>query len=98
MADGDWDMVSMGGTIVETHGINFCSGEHCSIHRPSEHHMRDWPQAWSSARRMVNRVCDHGYAHPDPDDMEFKRTTWGDKVLAAWGHHDCDGCCNPPSN
>lgn len=60
-----------------------CEGEFCSIHNPSDHHMRDWPQVWRSDRGIVERLCEHGVGHPDPDCIYAQK----DSV------HGCDGCC-----
>jgi hypothetical protein len=43
--------------------------------------MRSWPQHWRGDRGIIERVCDHGIGHPDPDDRNR------DKI------HGCDGCC-----
>lgn len=59
-----------------------CAGEICSIHNPSDHHMRDWPQLWRPDRRITERICPHGIGHPDPDC-----------IYVMDGVHGCDGCC-----
>jgi hypothetical protein len=64
----------------------------CVIHRPSEHHMRDWPLNWRADTRVMERVCPHGVGHPDPDHMTFMDATYPD-VTSYQGIHGCDGCC-----
>lgn len=64
-----------------------CEGEHCTIHNPSDHRMRDWPIA-----RGGERVCPHGIGHPDPDYLAWRRRVTGGSTGA--GVHGCDGCCH----
>ncbi len=80
---------ALGEVNLVTHGPDKCSGEHCVIHNPSDHHMRDWPLMWRADRKMMERTCEHGVGHPDPDDMDHKKRT-GSKDD---GTHGCDGCC-----
>lgn len=61
-----------------------CMGEPCTIHERSDHHMRSWPQNWRDDAGKMERVCEHGIGHPDPDEIN------PDKV------HGCDGCCAEP--
>ena len=71
---------------IWTHPANSCIGEHCTIHKRSEHSMRSFPQHWRGDRALMERICTHGVGHPDPDDI---------KVILepAEGVHGCDGCC-----
>jgi len=69
---------------VNLHTPTMCAGEFCTIHNPSDHHMRDWPQFWRNDRHMMERMRPHEQGHPDPDEIN------PDKV------HGCDGCCVPP--
>lgn len=70
-------------SLVGVHSPSACEGRGCPIHHPSQHHMRDWPQNWRNDRRMMERICEHGVGHPDPDDLNANRA------------HGCDGCCDP---
>lgn len=77
----------VGGQVLGgVHPVGACVGDHCPIHRPSAHHMRDWPQNWRPDRRLMERICPHGVGHPDPDDPN------PDTV------HGCclPSCCRPP--
>lgn len=76
---------------LRVHNRKLCEGRPCSIHHPSGHHMNTWPLNWRGDRRIMERVCDHGIGHPDPDDADFRRTRDGDD--ADPGIHGCDGCC-----
>jgi hypothetical protein len=39
----------------------------------------------------MERICDHGIGHPDPDDIRV-RERWDEGV------HGCDGCCHENEN
>lgn len=67
-------------TLKNIHLADKCAGQSCSIHNPSDHHMRNWPLHWRDDRGICERTCPHGIGHPDPDGI-------GDGV------HGCDGCC-----
>jgi hypothetical protein len=63
----------------------------CPIHRPTPHHMRQWPMVLRASRnRLIERTCEHGIGHPDPDSAP-----WVMKMFADTGIHGCDGCCTP---
>lgn len=76
----------VGGQKLYIHPRATCRGYWCACHYPSSHHMRDWPQNWREDAKIMERMCDHGIGHPDPDDP------------AAFRHsiHGCDGCCARP--
>ena len=87
----DEDVIALHtGQILTTHGSSQCAGEVCCIHNPSDHHMVTWPQHWRGDRRIMERLCQHGIGHPDPDDFNIR--TYRDS-----GIHGCDGCCRPRS-
>jgi hypothetical protein len=65
-----------------------CLGQACTIHRPSNHHMVEWPQVYRHDVQVMQRRCVHGVDHPDPDDLKVVM----DNALA---EHGCDGCCQP---
>lgn len=76
--------------FVDSYGVRMvvhreadCLVTPCTIHSPSEHHMRGWPLLWRGDRRIFERTCPHGVGHPDPDDIFDE------------GVHGCDGCCRP---
>jgi len=75
-------------TWLHCHVLDQCSTEVCCLHNRSDHHMRGWPQNWRSDRYQMERVCEHGVGHPDPDDYNLL-TEIDDGV------HGCDGCCCP---
>lgn len=68
------------------HSTQTCEGQPCTIHNRTNHSMRKFPQHWRGDRAIMERICEHGIGHPDPD--EYK--------LALYPHeatHGCDGCC-----
>jgi hypothetical protein len=73
--------------MLHCHDRADCYGPPCLIHSPSEHHMRGWDQNWRADRRIMERLCEHGIGHPDPDDYKVRMNSWGE------GIHGCDGCC-----
>ena len=81
------------GQRLWVHSKEDCKGEHCVIHKPSEHAMRYFPTHWRDDRKLMERICPHGIGHPDPDDLAFKRSHYGDEFANAEGIHGCDGCC-----
>jgi hypothetical protein len=75
---------------VKTHRASDCVPP-CSLHSPS-HHMADWPMVLRADKYMlVERICEHGVGHPDPDSFNFiKLQREGCDNLI---EHTCDGCC-----
>lgn len=73
----------VGGEAILAHLASDCEAP-CSIHSPSDHHMSEWRQHWRGDRGIMERICEHGIGHPDPDT----RYRAGDS-----GVHGCDGCC-----
>lgn len=74
---------------MKTHDESKCAGQHCCIHNPSDHHMRDWPMLWRADKGVMERICPHGCGHPDPDDAAYQERI-GKNYLNI---HGCDGCC-----
>ena len=64
------------------HAASKCEGQPCTIHNRTDHNMRSWPQSWRGDRGMMERICEHGIGHPDPDEREGI-----DRA------HGCDMCC-----
>ena len=80
------------GDELHHHSSKQCAGEICTIHNPTDHHMRDWDQCWRLDRSpvIIERLCpDERIGHPDPDQREFL------KKIGKVSHliHGCDGCC-----
>lgn len=78
----------VGGQTINAHARNTCIGYWCCVHYSSNHHMRDWDQHWRGDRGIMERICEHGVGHPDPDDPKSS-----DKYESV---HGCDGCCARP--
>jgi hypothetical protein len=88
------DLVSQtDGTVLRTHPAGRCSGDHCVIHNPSEHPLKDAPIHWDDSLHRTDRVCGHGQHHPDPDHLAHVMKTRGLLVWILHRYHDCDGCC-----
>lgn len=71
-----------------THQAHNCVSP-CPLHKPTDHHMLDWPVNIRRDRNfMIERICEHGVGHPDPDGVPFHEMLHEDS-----GDHGCDGCC-----
>lgn len=76
--------------LMNVHDELDCEGQGCSIHHPSEHHMKSWRQFYLYDRKYMTRICPtHNLSHPDPDDKAF----WKDKKNSPDFEHKCCGCC-----
>ena len=80
------------GQTVLVHDKDKCGGDHCVIHNPSDHNMKDWPTHWRGDRGLMERICPCGIGHPDPDDLAFKESIGYDVHVE--GIHGCCGCCS----
>lgn len=78
------------------HKSNTCGSAHCAIHNPSDHPLknarivlRHASPFSSKPHGFVERVCEHGIGHSDPDSVAFYDS------IGKTGHdvHGCDGCC-----
>lgn len=81
------------GQLLRFHPVKRCHPP-CALHAPSDHHMVTWPLHWRGDRLILERICEHGVGHPDPDDAAYRRRFTpgnGDSV------HGCDGCCATPN-
>jgi len=85
--DGTWVVLEHTDTVLSVHSPDVCAGRPCTVHSPTSHGMRGFPQLWRSDKGHMERVCPHGVGHPDPDERHSP--TWRD----AWSVHGCDGCC-----
>lgn len=74
-----------GTKLFDVHEQWQCLGNYCTIHKPSDHLMRGMKQRWRSDRALMERVCEHGVGHPDPDEIGLEES--------GRGVHGCDGCC-----
>jgi hypothetical protein len=74
-----------------THTVDKCKGRHCSVHNPSDHHMRSWDMNYRFDKRVMERICPkHGVGHPDPDDAAY----WISIGKPHMTIHGCCGCCS----
>lgn len=85
--DDSRDLIALyDGTMLHCHGPAVCAGRPCPVHRPSDHPLRSCPLHWRGDGGYLERVCSHGYGHPDPDDFKVRHYDYP-------GAHRCDGCC-----
>lgn len=84
------------GVRLRVHPRQYCDGEPCCIHNPSNHAMVTFPLDWHSDLGLMVRVCPHGRAHPDPDSLMYLLRVLGPRHYQerALGIHGCDGCCS----
>lgn len=80
------------GHEVRVHPSGTCAGQNCSIHNPSNHPLKNAPLNWREDRKMMERICQHGVGHPDPDDVAYNVIAAG-KDEEVYSMHGCDGCC-----
>lgn len=89
----------LNGETLKTHRKDACTGPPCVIHSPSDHPLKGAPLFWRPERMLMERVCEHGVHHPDPDDRSHWERRIGDDPISRGfldlriEHEDCDGCC-----
>jgi hypothetical protein len=68
--------VQVGSRPLRVHPLSECEGRDlpCVIHSPSDHHMASWPLNWRADTQVMERICEHGTGHPDPDHMAYVRS------------------------
>lgn len=78
--------------LVNVHAPNDECFEHfCVIHNPSPEAVAIGYTHWRADRNMMERICEHGVGHPDPDAQAWRERTFGERDDL----HGCDGCCSP---
>ena len=82
------------GQKILVHDKDKCKGDYCCIHNPSDHHMKNWPTHWKDDSKMMERICEHGVGHPDPDDLAFVTKSLGEEITKYRAIHGCCGCCS----
>lgn len=76
-------VTGVGQVLLNVHTRADCRTVYCTIHNPSNHSMRDFPTQFRADKGTLERLCEHGVGHPDPDNIRFDYD----------GIHGCDGCC-----
>lgn len=80
--------------MMTIHKDGDCTG-HCPFHNPSDHHMTEWRKHIRYDKFcLVERTCEHGIGHPDPDSASFIAEVNPQASGSIW-IHSCDGCCYP---
>jgi len=84
-----------GQRLGDVHPATACRehGLPCVIHAPSEHPLRESPTHWNADEDLFERICAHGFRHPDPDWLTYLRRRYGAEIAAPRELHGCDGCC-----
>lgn len=78
-----------GNVLVHVHPeSDDCHTYGCTIHAPTPQARSIGKQLW--AHDKMQRVCEHGFEHPDPDGATWQQRTFGEATTA----HECDGCCH----
>lgn len=82
---------------LRVHPARLCKDdETCCIHKPSDHHMKDWPLYWRSDTGVMERIDpDTGIGHPDPDAVTYHLSKHPKDTN--YGVHGCDGACQSPA-
>ena len=81
--------------LKNVHKEGQCAGEYCCIHNPSDHHLKDAELSFRTDRGylMAERICEHGIGHPDPDWLDYFKSSIVEWERFAPEVHGCDGCC-----
>ena len=82
---------------IRYHTKNKCKGQVCIFHNPTKHKMRNWPmnlRTDSWAAPLIERICEHGVGHPDPDSVTYLESVATKGSKGTWGMHGCCGCCH----
>lgn len=80
--------------LRHTHDPDVCAHRVCVLHNTTKHHMSDWPMDWRGDRGILERTCEHGVGHYDPDQVPYWKET--DQMWQTV--HGCCGCCAPPED
>lgn len=88
-----WTLPS--GVRLSIHDAPQCAGHPCPFHTPSDHPLKNASINWRSDRHLVERMCDHGVGHPDPDHLAWVRMALGEAASDERGVHGCcwERCC-----
>lgn len=82
--------IQIGKAWLRIHGAERCKGQPCPFHNPSDHALSGAPMNVRMDRNaLVERMCEHGVGHPDPDSVDYFETVG----KTGMGIHGCDGCC-----
>jgi hypothetical protein len=96
------DLTLDDGTILgNVHEREDCEPDHCCIHNPSDHPLREASLSWlrlGEKNGVMGRRCAHGFWHPDPDALAHLLATlqWALAEAVSSVHlmrEKCDGCC-----
>lgn len=84
----------IGGQRIISHPASACQEQmSCCIHKPSDHPMKNWKMNWRDDTKVMERICEHGVGHPDPDHLAHARQFLQPGEREWDSIHGCDGCC-----
>jgi hypothetical protein len=109
MSSEDWDLtimsqtepafgMQMGEKPLLVHPRSRCEGRDipCCIHNTSIHHMITWPMNWRGDTGVMERMCEHGVGHPDPDHMTYVMSLTPEDHWCPYEHGWNDTPCKYP--
>jgi hypothetical protein len=92
--------IDSSGRRLEVHASSpDCFEYNCCIHNPSDHPLVDADIVWRQAGAFdikpshMERICEHGVGHPDPDALAYLNRTGKGELAHSLSIHGCDGCC-----
>jgi hypothetical protein len=85
LADCVWIGDPVNGELLRVHGPQRCRPA-CPVHWPTDHPLVRAEFDWDVRNGFMRRRCEHGLAHPDPDDQQVR-------LHPELAEHRCDGCC-----
>jgi hypothetical protein len=91
VAESIWG-AQIGKRKLRVHDREHCVGPNCCIHNPSDHPLSSAPLNWRADRQIMERFCECGIGHPDPDDLWYRVNIQGEDPKYA-GVHGCCGHC-----
>lgn len=87
-------VVLSSGQKIMAHHKDVCAAQaSCCIHKPSDHHMKNWKMYWRDDTKVMERICEHGIGHPDPDHLSHQRQFLRIDEQEWDSIHGCDSCC-----
>lgn len=95
---------SYGKRVIVHDKTQDCLDNNCCIHNPSNHALSHANLYWRVETfydikpSHMERICEHGVGHPDPDSLAYLRRTGEESLANSLSIHGCDGCCRGINN
>lgn len=88
MTNNVWPIPGTDFVLTNVHDENdYCREVGCMVH--NSQFECDWRYRWRSDRGIMERICEHGVGHPDPDQVSYFEY----EGMSGQNIHGCDGCC-----